>query len=74
MPWRRSKIKRRQRENKLTIPKDPMILLSFLNMKLRDEYPDLEELCKAEDINQKTIEEELAKYDFHYDAVQKQFK
>ena len=49
----------------MTIPKDPMILLSFLNM---------EELCKAEDINQKTIEEELAKYDFHYDAVQKQFK
>ena len=51
-----------------------MILLSFLNMKLRDEYPGLEELCKAEDINQKTIEEELAKYDFHYDTVQKQFK
>ncbi len=51
-----------------------MILLSFLNMKLRDEYPSLEELCKAEDINQKTIEEELAKYGFHYDAVQKQFK
>ena len=35
----------------MTIPKDPMILLSFLNMKLRDEYPSLEELCKAEDIN-----------------------
>lgn len=26
----------------MTIPKDPMILLSFLNMKLRDEYPGLE--------------------------------
>lgn len=58
----------------MTIPKDPMILLSFLNMKLRDEYPGLEELCKAEDINQEAIEEELAKNDFHYDAVQKQFK
>ena len=27
------------------IPKDPVILLSFINTKLRDEYASLSELC-----------------------------
>lgn len=29
------------------LPKDPMILLSVVNTKLRDEFPSLEELCAA---------------------------
>ena len=29
------------------IPKDPVILLSFVNMKLRDEYDSLEEIGRA---------------------------
>ena len=33
----------------MNIPKDPMILLSFVNMKLRDEYSTLEEFCKEHD-------------------------
>ena len=31
------------------LPKDPMILLSVVNTKLRDEYPDLAALCDALD-------------------------
>ena len=27
------------------IPKDPAMLLSFINLKLRDYYPSLEALC-----------------------------
>ena len=30
------------------IPKDPMILLSYVNTKLRDQYPTLEDFCKGE--------------------------
>ena len=29
------------------IPNDPVILLSFVNARLRDEYDSLEELCGA---------------------------
>ena len=29
------------------IPNDPVMLLSYVNMKLRDHYPSLQELCKA---------------------------
>lgn len=32
------------------LPSDPAILLSFLNMKLRDEYDSPESLCKGLDI------------------------
>ena len=33
----------------MTLPKDPAILLSCVNTKLRDEYPSLSELCAALD-------------------------
>ena len=29
----------------MLLPKDPYILLSFLNARLRDQYADLEDLC-----------------------------
>ena len=32
----------------MSAPKDPFILLSWVNMKLRDTYPSLEELCASE--------------------------
>ena len=32
------------------IPEDPVILLSFVNTKLRDEYPSLDELCASPEI------------------------
>lgn len=33
------------------IPKDPVMLLSFINMKLRDFYPSLDELCADLNLN-----------------------
>ena len=33
------------------IPNDPVMLLSFVNMKLRDEFSDLDELCGALDVS-----------------------
>ena len=31
------------------LPQDPVILLSVVNARLRDLYPDLDELCHSED-------------------------
>ena len=33
------------------IPKDPAMLLSFVNMKLRDEYASFDEMCKSMNLN-----------------------
>lgn len=55
------------------IPKDPVMLLSFVNMKLRDFYQDVDELCSRLDIDRKELEEKLAGIDYHYDRETNQF-
>ena len=55
------------------IPKDPVILLSFINTKLRDEYTSLSELCAALDANEAFIRDALAGLDYHYDPVHNRF-
>ncbi|MCH5276010.1 MAG: DUF4250 domain-containing protein [Lachnospiraceae bacterium] len=55
------------------IPKDPVMLLSFVNLKLRDFYPDVEALCKDLDIDRGELEEKLAGIDYHYDREKNSF-
>ena len=55
------------------LPKDPAMLLSVVNTKLRDFYPSLEALCEEADAAPEEIAETLAKLDFHYDPEQNQF-
>lgn len=55
------------------IPNDPVMLLSFVNLKLRDFYGSLEALCDDLDVSQSEITEKLAAIDYHYDAEQNKF-
>ena len=55
------------------LPKDPMILLSFVNTKLRDEYESLEELCAALDADAEALCGTLAALDYHYDPAANRF-
>lgn len=55
------------------LPKDPMMLLGVINMKLRDEYPSLEELCKAMDIDLLWLVGTLAGAGFEYSAQHNRF-
>lgn len=55
------------------IPKDPVMLLSFINLKLRDFYKSLENLCDDLDVNEDEIVEKLARIDYHYDKEKNQF-
>lgn len=55
------------------VPKDPVMLLSFVNMKLRDFYKDLDELCMQLETDRKELEEKLAGIDYHYDRETNQF-
>ena len=55
------------------LPKDVMILFSFINMKLRDEYSSLEELCEDMDIDQSELKEKLQSAGFEYNADAQKF-
>ena len=55
------------------IPKDPVMLLSFLNLKLRDFYKSDEELYDDLDLDRKEIEEKLAAIGYVYDKERNQF-
>lgn len=55
------------------IPKDPVMRLSFINLKLRDYYKSLEDLCEDLDIDKNELEDSLAAIDYHYDKEKNQF-
>lgn len=57
----------------MSLPKDPVMLLSVVNTKLRDYYPDLEELAKAEGITKEEIESKLKMINYIYDEGRNQF-
>ena len=58
----------------MNIPNDPMILLSFVNTKLRDEYSTLEEFCKGHNLDIEALKKKLEEIGFQYNAELKQFK
>lgn len=55
------------------IPQDATILLSFINLKLRDFYGTLEILCEELEINQVDLVDKLASIDYHYNKENNQF-
>lgn len=55
------------------MPKDPVMLLSYVNTQLRDFYGNLEELCSALDADRSDLEEKLRSIDYHYDPDKNQF-
>ena len=55
------------------LPKDPAMLLSVVNTKLRDEYDSLSDLCAALDADAEEIEKTLSALDYYYDPTQNRF-
>ncbi|MFR7992126.1 MAG: DUF4250 domain-containing protein [Lachnospiraceae bacterium] len=55
------------------MPNHPMILLSFVNMKLRDEFSSLDELCRAFDTTAAEVTEKLASVGYSYNEQTRQF-
>jgi len=58
----------------MDLPKDPYMLLSMINMKLRDEYSDLDSLCEDLDIDRKQLESKLGTIDYKYIPGINQFR
>lgn len=57
----------------MSIPNDPMILLSFVNTKLRDFHPSLEDLCKSLQLDPQEITRKLSGIGYEYDAQLNRF-
>lgn len=55
------------------IPKDPVMLLSFLNLKLRDFYKSDVEMYDDLELDRKETEEKLAGIGYFYDKERNQF-
>ncbi len=55
------------------LPQDPIILLSYVNTKLRDAYSSLDALCEYENVDRTALVEKLAAVNYAYDAKTNQF-
>ena len=56
------------------LPKDLVMLLSVVNKNLRDFYSDLEEFCRAKDVNKDELVCKLATIGYEYDKETNQFR
>lgn len=56
------------------LPKDPIMLYSAVNMKLRDEYSSIDDLCAAENISREELEGKLRAVGFEYNPATNQFR
>lgn len=57
----------------MTLPKDPVMLLSLINTKLRDYNSSLDDLCKEYDLEKEYIIEKLSMIEYHYNEERNQF-
>lgn len=55
------------------IPKDPAMLLSFVNLKLRDYYGSLKALCEDLGVEEQEIVVKLDSINYRYDEERNQF-
>lgn len=57
----------------MELPKDPAILLSYINTKLRDDYPTLDALCDDLHIDRETLVATMARNGFEYSEENNKF-
>lgn len=55
------------------LPSDSFMLLSYVNTKLRDEYPSLEAMCDDMQLDRDRLEETLAEAGFTYNPKNNKF-
>ena len=56
------------------LPNDPVVLLGYINLKLRDSYSSLEDLCEDLDVEKEVIIEKLAEGGYRYNEETNQFR
>ena len=62
-----------QKRSEYMLPSDPMMLLSVVNMKLRDAYASLDALCDDLDVSEEEIVSRLSEVGYAYSKERNQF-
>lgn len=57
----------------MSLPKDPVILLSYINTQLRDSYASLDDLCHSLNLDRETLEQTMKKICYEYESGNNQF-
>ncbi|MEI3415921.1 MAG: DUF4250 domain-containing protein [Christensenellales bacterium] len=57
----------------MKLPEEPVMLLSFVNMKLRDQYASLDDLCDDLNVLSVELEEKLGEIGYFYNAKENRF-
>ncbi len=57
----------------MRLPEDPVMLYSFINMKLRDFYPSLDVLCEDMNVEKEDIVRKLKLVGFEYNPAKNRF-
>lgn len=57
----------------MKLPEDPVMLLSFVNTKLRDQYASLDVLCDDLDAPRAALEAKLGEIGYFYNAKENRF-
>lgn len=57
----------------MNIPKDPVMLVSFLNLKLRDTYASFDALCEDLQLDPEETTKAVASIDYYYQPEHNQF-
>ena len=57
----------------MKLPEEPVMLLSFINMKLRDQYASLDDLCDDLNVMSVDLEEKLGEIGYFYNAKENRF-
>lgn len=57
----------------MKLPEDPVMLLSFVNTKLRDQYASLDALCDDLDVPRAALEAKLGEIGYFYNAKENRF-
>lgn len=57
----------------MRLPEDPVMLYSFINMKLRDFYPSLDALCEDMNVEKEDIVRKLKLVGFGYNPAKNRF-
>lgn len=57
----------------MNLPQDPIMLLSYVNTQLRDNYGSLDDFCTSVDISRDELEQKLRAVNYEYDSVKNAF-
>ncbi|MCI8805662.1 MAG: DUF4250 domain-containing protein [Clostridiales bacterium] len=57
----------------MNLPKDPIILLSYVNTQLRDNYPTLSDFVNSQNIDIKDLTDKLNSINYFYDKKTNKF-